>query len=316
MKALRYKNKQLKLHEIDLGHLPQKEARVRVLLAGICATDLEIVKGYMEFEGTIGHEFVGIVEECSSNQDLAGKRVVGEINVDCGKCAWCMKGLARHCPERTVLGISGRDGAFAEYLHLPAGNLHIIPENITDRNAVFVEPLAAVYEIIEQVDIKIEVPVLVIGDGRLAQLIVKVLDRHGYQVEVAGISETKIARMKGIPRRIYLEEPPPEAGFSVVIEASGAPSGWDKAVSAVEPQGTIILKSTYADAFEFNPAPLVINEITVIGSRCGPFEKALTALKNGMRVSDLIDAEYPLEGWQEAFENAQEPETLKVIFRV
>ncbi len=316
MKALRFTNNQLGLQDIDLEFLFEDEARVRVILAGICATDIEIVKGYMDFEGTIGHEFVGVVEECSSKPELVGKRVVGEINAACGKCVWCLKGLGRHCPERTVLGIMGRDGAFAEYLRLPPENLHVVPESITDRNAVFVEPLAAAFEILDQVNLVPDVPVLVIGDGRLAQLIVRVLTQHGCRIEVVGVSEAKIERMKDMPQQVYLNEPPPAAAYSTVIEASGAPSGWDTAVKSVEPRGTIVLKSTYASEFDFNPAPLVINEVTVIGSRCGPFDKALAALDSGMRVSDIIDAEYPLEGYQEAFAKVNEPETLKVLFRL
>ncbi|MCF7809532.1 alcohol dehydrogenase catalytic domain-containing protein [bacterium] len=316
MKALRFINKQLELQEIDLKPTPENEALIRVVIAGICATDMEIIKGYMDFEGVIGHEFVGIVEECQTNPDLIGKRVVGEINAACGKCVWCMKGLGRHCPDRTTLGIFGRDGAFTEYVHLPVENLHIVPENITNRNAVFVEPLAAAYEILEQINIRTDVPVLLIGDGKLAQLIIRVLARRGCQIHVAGVSERKIERMNGLYSRVYIREFPMPDIYTIVIEASGSPVGWDAAVSTVEPRGTIILKSTFADAFSFNPAPLVIKEVTVIGSRCGTFGKALEALSGGMRVSDLIDAEFTFDDWQEAFKKAHDPETLKVILRM
>jgi len=316
MKALRFQNKQLSLHEIDLEPTLENEALIRVVLAGICATDLEIIKGYMGFEGTIGHEFVGIVEECPSSPELIGKRVVGEINAACGACVWCMKDLGRHCPERTVLGILGRDGAFAEYLHLPVENLHVVPESVTDRNAVFVEPLAAAYEMLEQIDIRRDATVLLIGDGRLAQLIIRVLTREGFQVDVAGISARKIERMKNLYRHAYIDELIAPDSYNIVIEASGSSSGWETAVRTVEPRGTIVLKSTVADAFSFNPAPLVIKEATVIGSRCGSFGKALGALSTGMRVSDIIDSEYTLDEWQDAFEKARDPETLKVILRM
>jgi len=316
MKALRYTNNKLNLQDIDIEAVPENEALIHVVLAGICATDLEVIKGYMGFEGTIGHEFVGIVEECPSNPELNGRRIVGEINAACGTCVWCMRGLGRHCPERTVLGILGRDGAFAEYLRLPIENLHVVPESVTDRNAVFVEPLAAAYEILEQINISIDAPVLLIGDGRLAQLIIRVLTREGYQVDLAGISERKIERMKNLYRHAYIDELIAPDSYNIVIEASGSTSGWETAVRTVEPRGTIVLKSTVADPFSFNPAPLVIKEVTVIGSRCGTFGKALEALSTGMRVSDLIDVEYTLDEWQEAFVKARDPETLKVIFKI
>jgi len=316
MQALRFKEKKLSLKQVPLHDVPEKEARVRVLRAGICATDLEIVKGYMGFEGTLGHEFVGIVEECETMPEFIGKRVVGEINSGCGHCEWCSKGMPRHCPERDVLGIAGRDGAFAEYLHLPVWNLHVVPDEVEDRAAVFTEPLAAACEILEQIHIQPSSTVLLIGDGRLAHLIARVLSRVMCSVEVVGISEAKIRRMKGYISRGYLNSQPPGRKYPIVIESSGSPHGWRTAVDAVEPRGAIILKSTYAGALKFNPAPLVIDEVSVIGSRCGLFNPALIALKTGLKVTDLIDAEYPLSQWEEAFETAKKPEVIKVLFKM
>ncbi|MDP8241357.1 MAG: alcohol dehydrogenase catalytic domain-containing protein [Candidatus Hatepunaea meridiana] len=316
MKALRFKDKRTILQNITLPSLPIDEALIKVVLAGICNTDLEIIKGYMGFEGTLGHEFVGIVAECPSKPEFIGQRVVGEINAACGNCELCQQGLGRHCSDRAVLGILGRDGAFAEYLHLPVTNLHIVPDSISDQDAVFVEPLAAAFEITEQVRLRSEDTVLVIGDGKLAQLIVRVLALYGCRIDVAGISETKIRRMKDIPSRVYLNNNPPQLTYSIVIEASGSPSGWETAVNSVATRGTIILKSTYAGKFNLNLAPLVINEITVIGSRCGPFSTALSALEDRITISDLIDFEYPLDEWRDAFTKAREPETLKVVLRI
>lgn len=316
MKALQFIDKELHLNDVEMNHPREGDALVRILLAGVCATDLEIVKGYMGFEGTLGHEFVGIVEECRSDASLVGQRVVGEINVSCGECKFCRKDLGRHCPYRTVLGILGLDGAFAEYLALPVTNLHVVPDQVSNRDAVFAEPLAAAFEILEQVEIKPDRPALVIGDGRLAQLIVRVLDLNGITFDITGLSLMKIDRMKGIPRKVFLNDQPLMGSYKYVIDASGSPSGWETAVQSVQPRGKIILKSTYASGFDFNPAPLVINEISVVGSRCGPFENALAALSQGLVLSDLIDAEFPLIQWREAVDRAGDPDTLKVIFRM
>ena len=322
MKALRFGGGRLDLQDGPIPSTSEGEALIKVLLAGICATDIEIIKGYMGFEGTLGHEFVGIVQDCEVLPELIGKRVVGEINAGCGYCEWCRRGLSRHCPDRTVLGILGRDGAFTEYLTLPADNLHIVPDNIPDRSAVFTEPLAAVYEILEQIHLIPGTAVLVIGDGRLAQLIVRVLSRVGCQVEAVGRFESKLKRMKGFINRAYLNVPPPGRIYPFVVEASGSPKGWLSAVQSVEPRGTIVLKSTYAKnpgdpaQFDFNPASLVINEITVIGSRCGRFTPALAALSDGLDPTPLIDGEYSLDQWEDAFNFARKPETLKVLFNI
>ncbi|MDP8228485.1 MAG: alcohol dehydrogenase catalytic domain-containing protein [Candidatus Electryoneaceae bacterium] len=316
MNALRFIDGHLGLQDGPIPSPSKGEALIKISSAGICATDLEIVKGYMGFEGTLGHEFIGIVQGCDDLPELEGKRVVGEINAGCGYCDWCRRGLSRHCPDRNVLGILGRDGAFAEYLTLPAENLHIVPDNVPDRSAVFTEPLAAAYEILEQVHLIPGTAVLVIGDGRLAQLVVRVLSRVGCYVEAVGRLENKLKRMKGFINRAYLNTPPPGRKYPIVVEASGSPDGWINAVESVEPRGTIVLKSTYAKGFDFNPAPLVINEITLIGSRCGRFAPTLAALSDGLDPTVLIDAEFPLDHWEEAFTMARKPETLKVLFNI
>ncbi len=313
MKALRVRNGRLMLEDARKPECSETEALIKVDKAGICATDIEIVKGYMEFKGILGHEFIGKVELCEATPELIGKRVVGEINSGCGYCEYCKKGLVRHCPNRDVLGISGRDGAFAEYVTLPAWNLHEVEESIDDNSAVFIEPLAAATEILEQVHLPPSQPVLVVGDGKLAHLIVRILARDLITVEVVGMSEQKVRRMKGYVSKGYLNAPPPGRKYPVVIEASGSPRGWKTAVEAVDPRGTIILKSTYASMLKFNPASLVVNEISVVGSRCGPFQPAITALKTGLKVADLIDAEFTLSDWHEAFETAQKPDTIKVL---
>lgn len=316
MKALRIKNGSISLREIKNPQPIDNEALVKVTLAGICATDREIIKGYMDFNGTLGHEFVGMVEECETSPELIGKRVVGEINSGCGYCEFCRKDQSRHCFERDVLGISGRDGAFAEYLVLPAWNLHVIPDSISDEAAVFTEPLAAALEILNQVHITPDTTVLLIGDGRLAQLIARVLERVSCRVEVVGKSVPKIKRMKEFLHKGYLNRQPPSVRYPFVIEASGSPRGWNTAIDSVEPRGTIILKSTYARNFDFNPAPIVLNELNIVGSRCGPFEPALHMLDSGMEVENLIDGTYSLDEWKSAFEKFQEDDTIKVIFRL
>ena len=316
MKTIRYIDQRLQLIEHPPPAVPQSEALVQVLIAGICATDLEIMNGYMDFQGTMGHEFVGIVRECASQPELVGQRVVGEINAACGICEWCRRGLGRHCPDRTVLGIDGRDGAFAEYLTLPAVNLKPVPDDVPDRTAVFTEPLAAAMEIPRQVHLSPGTPILVIGDGRLAQLIVRVLSQNYCRVDVVGHHESKLRRMKGFVNRVFLNQPPPDAQYPVIVEAAGAPSGWAMAVETVAPRGLIILKSTYVGDLNLNLTPLVVDEVTVIGSRCGPFAPALAALAGGIDPTLLIDGEYPISLYQEAFLQAGRPGTLKILLKI
>src|SRR5208283_4007002 len=240
---------------------------VRVSFAGICGTDLEIARGYMQYRGVPGHEFVGRVVE-SQNSALRGKRVVGEINAGCGRCTTCAAGLARHCPNRTVLGILGRDGAFADFLRLPDLNLIPIPDSIPDDVAVFVEPLAAAYEIFEQVHLARNQTIVVVGDGRLGTLVALALKGEKYLPILAGHHQEKLARLDELGLETA-EESSLRDKFDVAIDCSGTESGFRRAVELVRPRGKIILKSTAAAAAEINLAPVVVNEITVVGSRCG-----------------------------------------------
>ena len=291
------------------------EALVRVRLAGICNTDLEITRGYMAFRGVPGHEFVGNVVECGQ-PDLVGRRVVGEINCPCGDCAYCRRGLGHHCPERTVLGIAGRDGAFAEYLTLPVANLWPVPEGLPDEQAVFVEPLAACYEILEQVHVRPGQAVVVLGDGKLGLLAAQVLAQAGGDVLAVGHHEEKLAILARRGIRTRLAAALPARMADVVVECTGAAEGLALAAQVVRPRGTIVLKSTVAVPGVVPLAPLVVDEITVVGSRCGPFGPALGALAAGkVDVVSLIAAEYPLAAAAEAFAHAARRGTLKVLLR-
>ena len=290
------------------------ESIVRVSIAGICGTDLEIARGYMQYRGVPGHEFAGRVVE-SQNPSLRRKRVVGEINAGCGRCAACSAGLARHCPNRTVLGILGRDGAFAEYLRLPDINLIPIPDSITDDVAVFVEPLAAAYEIFEQTHLARNQTILVLGDGRLGALVALVLKGEKYLPIIAGHHREKLERLAELGLETA-EESSLRNKFDVVIDCGGSASGFRRAVELVRPRGRIILKSTAAAAAELNLAPIVVNEITVIGSRCGRFQPALDALAAGkIDPRPLIDGTFALDDGIAAFEAAKQPLNFKILLR-
>ena len=289
---------------------------VRVNLAGICGTDLEILQGYMSYEGVLGHEFVGVVEE-SKNKDLVGKRVVGEINVGCENCDYCKKGMQRHCPNRTVLGILNRDGVFAEYISLPERNLHVLPDSITDEQAVFIEPIAAAFEIKEQISLKPDWRVAIVGDGRLSQLIASVLKTSCSNITCFGRHEKKLQRLQklGIKTKIGIETDD-EHNFDLVVEATGSNSGFLDSMKIVKPKGNVLLKSTIASKENIDLTPAVVNEITLVGSRCGPFRPAINALASGIiSVDGLIDSEYPLEKFQEALNHAKESNTLKVVLK-
>ncbi len=318
MKALRFENNQL--HLTESAALPYRpgEALVRVTLAGICNTDLEIVRGYAGFSGTLGHEFVGIVED-SPDPGHIGCRVVGEINTGCGQCELCLGGDPRHCLRRAVLGIHGRDGAFAEYLSLPPQNLFVIPDVVTDRQAVFTEPLAAACEILDQVEIRQRHRVAVIGDGKLGQLIARVIATTECELTLIGkhLDKLQLAADIGIRtvERNRLQIAPADR-FDFVIEASGAPGGLKLALELIRPRGTIILKSTFSEAVTLDTWRIVVDEISLIGSRCGRFEKALRLLETGaVDVEGLIADEFPLTDGIAAIRRAQTPGTLKVILR-
>ncbi len=316
MKALYFDGKKLRLKDMPRPQPAPHEALIKVQYAGICNTDIEILQGYMDFVGIPGHEFVGKVEECAYS-DWIGKKVVGEINIACGKCEFCMQGLKTHCINRTVLGIYKKDGAFAEYLTLPLQNLHVLPPAVPEIEAVFTEPLAAACEIVEQLDFLEEYRVLLLGDGKLAQLIAQVLSLYTDRLTVVGKSENKLKLIRKLGAKTFLKDEftAPEKSFHVVIEATGSWSGWDMAIRYVRPRGFIVLKSTYAGKYDFNLAPLVVDEITLIGSRCGPFTRALSLLeRNQINLEPLISGIYEIENFERAFEKSQEKGILKILF--
>jgi threonine dehydrogenase-like Zn-dependent dehydrogenase len=289
------------------------EALVAVRLAGICQTDLEVLKGYMGFSGVMGHEFVGVVED--GPRQWQGKRVVGEINCVCSRCDMCKAGLSNHCRNRTVVGIAGRDGAFAQYLALPAANLHQVPDNVPDEHAVLIEPLAAAFQVVRQVKMAASVGVVVLGDGRLGQLIARILNPRLRRLVMVGKHQSKLeaAEKQGIAT-VLAEEFVPMAMADVVIDATGSASGFDLAMRTVRPRGTIILKSTSAAREGMNLSPLVINEVNVVGSRCGPFPDAIKALAGGkLDVSALVGRTFPLTRGVAALEAASRGDCMKVV---
>ena len=313
--------------DLPMLKLVENEALVRVRLAGICNTDLELLRGYYPYTGILGHEFVGVVEQAGPWQEhLVGKRVVGEINAVCSECEACIGGRERHCENRTVLGILGRHGAFAEFLTLPVDNLHVVPDSVPDEAAVFVEPLAAALEIQEQIEIDLEDQVLVVGDGKLGQLIARTLKLAGCELLVAGRHPDKLVLLAALGIETLTVDSAgagdPHAGirqgsFDTVVECTGNPEGFALARHAVRPRGTLVMKSTYADQLTLDAAALVVDEITLVGSRCGPFEPAIELLRSGeIYVEELISDRLPLSTALAAFERAQQPGVLKVLLDV
>jgi threonine dehydrogenase-like Zn-dependent dehydrogenase len=289
------------------------EAVVRVRLAGICSTDLQILAGYMGFTGIPGHEFVG--EVADGPAEWVGRRVVGEINYACGECATCRRGLGRHCPRRRVMGILNADGAFAELLAVPAANLHAVPDGVADEAAVFTEPLAAAFSILEQVPIGPGMRVTVLGDGKLGLLCAQVLAATGASVTLVGKHAANLAAVapQGVAG-VLLAEWTPAAAEDCVVEATGSAGGLELAIAAVRPRGTLVLKSTLAERHSLSLAPLVIDEVTVVGSRCGLFPPALAALAAGtVAVTPLVDATYPLADGLAAVTRAARPGVRKVL---
>ncbi|MEP6570325.1 MAG: alcohol dehydrogenase catalytic domain-containing protein [Acidobacteriota bacterium] len=319
MKALRVDKKKLAVNEIAKP-VRGDEALVRVHLSGICNTDLEIARGYAGFRGTIGHEFVGVVEE-SPGDKLLGERVVGEINAGCGTCELCAANDPRHCPNRTVLGIVGRDGAHAEFLRLPLVNLLPVPDNLVDEHAVFTEPLAAACGIMERVAITQKHRVAVIGDGKLGLLCAQAIALTGASVLLIGrhAEKLRIAERRGIETNTPKAGPQRKREFDVVVEASGSPSGFVGALELLKPRGTLVLKSTFqgpGKIDEIHQARLVVDEITILGSRCGRFQPALDLLKKGaIDIDSLISEEYPLARGVYAMERAGKKGVLKVFLR-
>ncbi len=332
MRALVYAHNSLSFEQ----HYPdpalmEGEALIRVLQAGICNTDLEITRGYLDFQGVLGHEFVGIVEEVldksgiPETSPLVGQRVVGEINSSCHNidCWYCQHNMPTHCPHRTTLGILGRDGAFAEYLTLPIENLHVVPENVSDEEAVFVEPLAANFEILEQVHLKPTDSVVILGDGKMGQLAAQVLTLSGCEVVMLGKHEEKLAlaRKRGVHTYVLADAQSftLENGRRVdmVVECTGSAQGLEMALRLVRARGVITLKSTVAEKTLLHLAPVVIDEIRVQGSRCGPFPPAIRALSQKLvDVRPLISACYCLDEGLVAFKYASQRGVLKVLVRV
>lgn len=316
MRALWLENQQLTFRDdVPEPETPPGEARVRVTCAGICSTDLELRRGYYPFTGVLGHEFVGVVE--SGGGRLDGRRVVGEINAVCHQCTACRNGRPRHCEQRTVLGIVGRHGAFAEWLTLPVENLLAVPEDLPDEVAVFTEPLAAAVEILEQIDVETGHRVAVVGAGRLGQLIARVLKGTGCDLTVLARSGSKreLLELVGI-RSVPANELQP-GHFDLVVECTGNPEGFRLARQAVRPRGTLVLKSTYTGDLQLDASAIVVDEITLLGSRCGPFAPALEMLARGtVDPRPLLSDTFALEDGLEAFRKADSPGVLKVMLRM
>jgi threonine dehydrogenase-like Zn-dependent dehydrogenase len=316
MKGLWLENNQLQLRtDIPLPEPPAGEALVRVLQAGICNTDLELIKGYYPYTGVIGHEFVGVVEQ--GPKQLINQRVVGEINAACGNCRFCDRGQPRHCENRTVLGIVNRHGAFAEYLSLPIKNLHLVPENVSTAAATFTEPIAAALEIQQQIQICKNDRVLVVGDGKLGQLIAQTLALTGCELLAIGRHQEKLVNLAARGIKTGLANSVTDKYFDISIDCTGNPEGFNIARRALRPRGTLILKSTYAGNLSLDASSLVVDEITLIGSRCGPFAPALELLATGkVEVQSLIHAYYPLSQGLDAFEKAKTKGVLKVLLEI
>jgi threonine dehydrogenase-like Zn-dependent dehydrogenase len=312
MRALWLENNEISLRDVPQPRKPE-EALIKIRKAGVCSTDLELVKGYYPYTGILGHEFVGEVVEAEDTSWI-GQRVVGEINAVCNQCEQCLNGRPTHCENRTVLGIVNRDGTFAEYIQLPITNLHRVPDTVPDEMAVFTEPLAAALEIQQQVQIKPTDRVLLIGAGRLGQLIAQTLALTGCDLRVVArhVHQKNLLRARGI--RVIAEAEIKPWRWDIVVEATGSPSGFSLARQAIRPRGTLVLKSTYKGEINVNFSSIVVDEINIIGSRCGPFEPALRLMEERqVDPTVLIANEFKLEDALKAFERAAETSVLKVL---
>ena len=316
MYAIWLENKELCVRE-DLPvpvRLPD-EVLVRVLRAGICNTDLELIRGYYPFTGIIGHEFVGLVDE--GPDEWIGQHVVGEINAVCGRCTNCLSLRRTHCTNRTVLGIQNRDGAFAEFITIPLENLHIVPSTLSIDAATFTEPLAAALQIQSQLKIDKQDSVIVLGAGKLGQLIARSLELTGCDLHVFDRNESKLGLLSSIGISTGHVDTISNSVFDIAVECTGSPDGFNIARRSLRPLGTLVMKSTYASNLTLDVSDLVVDEITLIGSRCGPFDLALDMLNNKqIEVEDLIHARYPLSQGLDAFETAQRPGILKVLLDI
>lgn len=316
MQGLWLENNQLQLRtDITIPEPPPGEALVRVLCAGICNTDLELKRGYYPYAGILGHEFVGVVEQ--GPEHLVNQRVVGEINAVCGRCRFCRSGQPTHCENRTVLGIVNRNGAFAEYLCLPIENLHPVPNNIPTEVATFTEPLAAALEIQQQVKLHPDDRVLVVGDGKLGILVAQTIALTGCDLLVVGRHRDKLAHLEARGIKTGFADTVTDRAFDISVECTGNSEGFALARRALRPRGTLVLKSTYAGNLSLDASSLVVDEITLIGSRCGPFAPALDLLQQEkVDVKSLINARYPLADGLTAFERAQTKGVLKVLLEI
>lgn len=313
MKALWLEDQKLSVRDVPVPVPAAGEALIRVRLSGICGTDLELVRGYYPFTGVIGHEFVGDVVE-SPDPTWIGARVVGEINVDCGICEACRAGRPTHCENRSVLGITGRDGAHAEYLRLPLRNLHRVPDSVSDDAAVFTEPIAAAVEILQQVHVLPTDRVLLVGAGRLGQLVAQVLALTGAHLRVVAKHDHQKALLEARGIASVAAEDVEARRWDIVVEATGSPSGFDLAARVLRPRGTLVLKSTYRGEVTLALAPFVVDEITIVGSRCGPFAPALRLLERGeIDPLPLIAERFPLGRAVDAMEAAARPGMMKVL---
>jgi threonine dehydrogenase-like Zn-dependent dehydrogenase len=315
MLAIHLNNGQVNIRKLPKPVRLEGFATIRLLLGGICNTDLELQRGYYGFTGTPGHEFVGEVVEADT-PGLIGKRIVGEINLACTKCQWCFKGLGRHCPNRTVLGIVKHPGAFRELLTLPERNLHVVPRSVPTEHAVFVEPLGAACEILDQVKIPRGATVAVLGDGKLGLLVSQVLKASGANVDQFGRHRNKLRIAEQIGVHGHITKRFPVAEYHYVVEATGSSKGLKHAVAMCRPRGTVVMKSTVHGNVAIDTAPVIVNEITLVGSRCGRFEPALKLLAQGkVRVDGMISDEFALDQAATAFDRAAARGVLKVLLR-
>ena len=317
MLAVHLEDGRVEVRDQPRPHRPEGFALIRLLCGGICNTDLELRRGYYGFAGTPGHEFVGEVVEADS-PGWIGRRVVGEINLACGTCAWCRRGIGRHCPGRTVLGIVKHPGAFREYLTLPERNLHALPDTLPPERAVFVEPVAAACEILDQVALPCSAEMAVLGDGKLGLLIALVLNAYGHRVHQFGrhAEKLEIGRRAGVAGVVIgaTDGGLPEMAYDWVVDATGSPEGLRQAVQMTRPRGTVIMKSTTHGMVGVDTAPVIVNEITLVGSRCGRFEPALDLLnRNLIPVEEMISERFPLADAPRAFERAAQKGVLKVL---
>jgi len=315
MNALWLENNRIDLRDVSQPRKPD-EALIKIRKAGICSTDLELVKGYYPYTGILGHEFVGEVVE-ADDAAWVGQRVVGEINVVCGRCEQCLNGRSTHCENRTVLGIVNRDGTFAEFAQLPTSNLHRVPDSVPDEMAVFTEPLAAALEIQQQVQVKPTDRVLLVGAGRLGQLIAQTLALTGCDLHVVARHAHQQSLLKKREIRVIAEEEIQPWRWDVVVEATGSPGGFALARKAIRPRGTLVMKSTYQGEMSINFSSIVVDEINIIGSRCGPFEPALRLMEaRQVDPTVLIVEEFKLQDALKAFERAAETGVLKVLVEI